>query len=316
MKIEKVGVVHDKLLDEKKQKMVDAVYSAINKKYNAVKIPFDENFFENIKNVDFVFNLATSGGKEGRQIHVPAILDLLGVPYTGSSAFVHTICLDKFITKLVLSFYGISTPKFILIKQEEIDTFEKNFNLTFPVIIKPVREGGALGLTKDSVVYDIKGVKREAKKIHKEFFEPALVEEFIEGKEITCGIIGNGDEIEVLPFLEIDFYSLPDEIEKFYSFRVKNEIEDIKYYCPARLSKDEEEALKEGVIKAFKALNLRDYTRMDTRIKNGKYFILEVNSLPLLVPNYSDILKMAEKVGFTYDEFIIKILEVAIKRYI
>lgn len=315
MKIEKVGVVHDKLLDEKKQKMVDAVYSAINKKYKTVKIPFDENFFENIKNVDFVFNLATSGGKEGRQIHVPAILDILGVPYTGSSAFVHTICLDKFITKLILSFYGISTPKFILIKEDEIESFDKNFDLTFPVIVKPVREGGALGLTKDSVVNDIEGVKREANKIHKEFFEPALVEEFIEGKEITCGIIGNGDEIEVLPFLEIDFYSLPQDIEKFYSYRVKNEIEELKYFCPARLDEKEEKELKEGVIKAFKALNLRDYTRMDTRIKDGKYYILEVNSLPLLVPGYSDILKMAEKANYSYDNFILKIFEIALKRY-
>lgn len=315
MEIKIVGIVHDKVLDKNKEKMVEGVFNALSKKYEVIKIPFDEKFFENIKKVQFVFNLATSGGKEGRQIHVPAILDILGIPYTGSSAFVHTICLDKFITKLVLSFYGISTPKFTLIKENESDYFEKNFNLSFPVIVKPVREGGALGLTKDSVVYDIEGVKREAKKIHNEFYEPALVEEFIEGKEITCGIIGNNDEIEVLPFLEIDFYSLPKDIEKFYSYRVKNEIEDLKYFCPARLDEKEEKELKEGVMKAFKALNLRDYTRMDTRIKDKKYYILEVNSLPLLVPGYSDILKMAEKANYSYDSFILKIFEIALKRY-
>ncbi|MGC9089992.1 MAG: D-alanine--D-alanine ligase family protein, partial [Caldisericia bacterium] len=137
----------------------------------------------------------------------------------------------------------------------------------------------------------------------------------IEGIEVTCGIIGNKDEIMVLPFLEIDFYSLPDDIEKFYSYRVKNEIENIKYYCPARLEKSIEEKLKEGVIKAYKVIGLRDFGRMDIRIKNNNFYILEVNSLPLLVPNYSDILKMAEKVGFTYDDFILKILEIAIKRY-
>lgn len=313
MKIKKIGVVHDKILDKNKSLMLEGVYNAISKKYVTIKIPFDENFFEKIKGVDFVFNLATGGGKEGRQIHVPAILDLLNIPYTGSSAFAHTICLDKFITKVILSFYGISTPKFILIKENE--DFPLNFLLNFPVIVKPVREGGALGLTKDSVVYDLKGVKNCVNRIHKEFNEPALVEEFIEGKEVTCGIIGNKDEIEVLPLLEIDFYSLPDDVEKFYSYRVKNEIENIKYYCPARLEKDVEEKVKEGAIKAFKALGLRDYTRMDIRIKNGEYFILEVNSLPLLVPNYSDILKMAEKVGYSYDDFILKILEIAIKRY-
>ncbi len=315
MKINKIGVVHDKVLDKNKKLMVDAVFNSISKKYDVLKIPFDENFFENIKKVDFVFNLATSGGKEGRQIHVPAILDLLNIPFTGSTAFVHTLCLDKFITKLILSFYGISTPNFFLVKEGESDSFEKNFKLSYPVIIKPVREGGALGLTKDSVVYDLEGVKREVKKIHKEFSEPSLIEEFIEGIEVTCGIIGNNDEIMVLPFLEIDFYSLPDDIEKFYSYRVKNEIENIKYYCPARLEKSIEEKLKEGVIKAYKVIGLRDFGRMDIRIKNNNFYILEVNSLPLLVPNYSDILKMAEKVGFTYDDFILKILEIAIKRY-
>ncbi|MGC8943836.1 MAG: D-alanine--D-alanine ligase family protein [Caldisericia bacterium] len=315
MKINKIGVVHDKVLDKNKKLMVEAVFNSISKKYDVLKIPFDENFFENIKKVDFVFNLATSGGKEGRQIHVPAILDLLNIPFTGSTAFVHTLCLDKFITKLILSFYGISTPNFFLVKEGESDSFEKNFKLSYPVIIKPVREGGALGLTKDSVVYDLEGVKREVKKIHKEFSEPSLIEEFIEGIEVTCGIIGNNDEIMVLPFLEIDFYSLPDDIEKFYSYRVKNEIENIKYYCPARLEKSIEEKLKEGVIKAYKVIGLRDFGRMDIRIKNNNFYILEVNSLPLLVPNYSDILKMAEKVGFTYDDFILKILEIAIKRY-
>jgi D-alanine-D-alanine ligase len=313
MKIKKVGVVHDKVIDKNKSLMVEGVYNAISKKYEVKKIPFDGNFFENIKDIDFIFNLATGGGKEGRQIHVPAILDLLNIPYTGSTAFVHTICLDKFVTKVILSFYGISTPKFILIKENE--DIPSNFSLNFPVIVKPVREGGALGLTKDSVVYDFEGVKKCVNRIHKEFNEPALVEEFIEGKEVTCGIIGNKDEIEVLPLLEIDFYSLPDDVEKFYSYRVKNEIENIKYYCPARLEKDVEEKVKEGAIKAFEALGLRDYTRMDIRIKNGEYFILEVNSLPLLVPNYSDILKMAEKVGYSYDDFVLKILEIAIKRY-
>jgi D-alanine-D-alanine ligase len=313
MKIKKIGVVHDKFLDKNKSLMVDGVYNAISKKYEVKKIPFDEKFFENIKDIDFVFNLATSGGKEGRQIHVPAILDLLNIPYTGSTAFVHTICLDKFVTKVILSFYKISTPKFILIKENE--DIPSNFSLNFPVIVKPVREGGALGLTKDSVVYNFEGVKKCVNRIHKEFNEPALVEEFIEGKEVTCGIIGNKDEIEVLPLLEIDFYSLPDDVEKFYSYKVKNEIENIKYYCPARLEKDVEEKVKEGAIKAFEALGLRDYTRMDIRIKNGEYFILEVNSLPLLVPNYSDILKMAEKVGYSYDDFVLKILEIAIKRY-
>lgn len=314
MIVKRIGIVHDKILDKNKILMVEGVYNVLNKRYDVIKIPFDEKFFENIKKVDFVFNLSTSGGKEGRQIHVPAILDILGVPYLGSSAFTHTICLDKFLTKLILSFYKISTPGFFLVKENE--DIPKNFDLNYPVIVKPVREGSALGLTKDSVVYNMEGVKREVKKIHKEFKEPALVEEFIEGVEITCGVIGNSEEILVLPLLEIDFSSLPEGVERFYSYRVKNETQEgIKYYCPARIKKEVEEKIKKGVEFSYKALGLRDYARMDLRVKNDEFYILEVNSLPLLVPGYSDILKMGEKIGLSYDDFILKLTEIAIKRY-
>lgn len=315
MEIKKIGVVHDKNLDKNKSLMVDAVSNAINKKYEVVKIPFDENFFVNIKKVDFVFNLSTSGGKEGRQIHIPAILDLFNIPYTGSSAFTHTICLDKFITKLVLSFYNVPTPGFKHIKENE--NIENDLNLNYPLIIKPVREGSALGLTKNSVVWDLESLKREVEKIHKDFKEPALVEEYIDGIELSCGVIGNNEEITILPLLEIDFSSLPEGVERFYSYRVKNEIGEnkIKYYCPARINKEVEEKIKRGVKCSYKALGLRDYARIDLRVKDGEYYILEVNSLPLLVPGYSDILKMAEKVGFSYDNFILKILEIAIERH-
>jgi len=314
MEIKKIGVVHDKNLDKNKSLMVDSVFNAINKKYEAVKIPFDENFFENIKKVDFVFNLSTSGGKEGRQIHIPALLDLLDIPYTGSSACTHTICLDKFITKLILSFYNVPTSRFTHIKENEY--IENDLNLNYPLIVKPVREGSALGLTKNSVVWDLESLKREVEKIHRDFKEPVLVEEFIEGIEISCGVIGNDEEIIILPLLEIDFSSLPEGVERFYSYRVKNEIGDkVKYYCPARIDKEIEEKIKRGVKASYKALGLRDYARIDLRVKDGEFYILEVNSLPLLIPSYSDILKMGEKNGLNYDDFILKLLEVAIERY-
>ena len=314
MEIRKVGVVHDETLSKNKKKMVEAVKNALSVKYEVSLIPFDENFIREVKKVDFVFNLSTSGGRDTRQVHVPAILDLMNIPYTGSSAFSHSLCLDKSVTKMVISHYGVNTAKFFVVKEGE--DVPETFSAKFPLIVKPVREGSALGLTKDSVVYDRNSLKRQVKKIHEEFSEPALVEEFIDGTEVTLGIIGNGKDAQVLPLLEIDFSVLPDEMEKFYSYRVKNELDrELKYYCPARLSKDVYKKVEEAGKLAFYALGLRDYARMDIRIKGNDYFILEVNSLPLLVPDYSDILKMAEKAGFTYNEFILKILDVAKKRY-
>lgn len=314
MEIRKIGVVHDKTLSKNKKKMVEVVKNALSKEFDVSLIPFDEDFMKNVKGVDFVFNLATSGGRDTRQVHVPAILDLMNIPYTGSSAFSHSLCLDKSVTKMVISHYGINTAKFFVVREGE-EPPEK-FSAKFPLIVKPVREGSALGLTKDSVVHDLDSLKREVKKIHEEFNEPALAEEFIDGVEVTLGIIGNGKNAMVLPLLEIDFSVLPDNLEKFYSYRVKNELDrDLKYYCPARLPEDIYIKVEEAGRRAFYALGLRDYARMDIRIKDGEYFILEVNSLPLLVPDYSDILKMAEKAGFSYDEFILKILKEAIKRY-
>ena len=314
MDVRKVGVVHDKVLTKNKKKMVEAVKDALSEEYEVSLIPFDEDFMRNVKDVDFVFNLATSGGRDTRQVHVPAILDLMNIPYTGSSAFSHSLCLDKSITKMVISHYGVNTARFFVVREGE--DIPETFSASFPLIVKPVREGSALGLTKDSVVYDRESLKRQVKKIHEEFNEPALVEEFIDGTEVTLGIIGNGKDTQVLPLLEIDFSVLPDEMEKFYSYRVKNELDrELKYYCPARLSKDVYKKVEEAGKLAFYALGLRDYARMDIRIKGDDYFILEVNSLPLLVPDYSDILKMAEKTGFSYNEFVLKILEVAKKRY-
>jgi len=314
MEIRKVGVVHDETLSKNKKKMVEAVKNALSVKYEVSLIPFDENFIREVKKVDFVFNLSTSGGRDTRQVHVPAILDLMNIPYTGSSAFSHSLCLDKSVTKMVISHYGVNTAKFFVVKEGE--DVPETFSAKFPLIVKPVREGSALGLTKDSVVYDRNSLKRQVKKIHEEFSEPALVEEFIDGTEVTLGIIGNGKDAQVLPLLEIDFSVLPDEMEKFYSYRVKNELDrELKYYCPARLPRDVYKKVEDAGKYAFYALGLRDYARMDIRIKGNDYFILEVNSLPLLVPDYSDILKMAEKAGFTYNEFILKILEEAKKRY-
>ena len=312
----KVCVVHDGNMDEKREKMVKSVIEALSKKYDVIDLTFDENFISNVKNCDVVFNLSTSGGKDSRQLHVPAILDFLGIPYTGSSAVVHAICLDKITTKIILKHYGIRTPDFFKVDiDEDVENTFERMNIEYPLIVKPSKEGSAVGLRKESVVWNTRELRRAVRWTHDEFKQPALVEEFIEGKELSVGIVGNGDDIEVLPILEIDFSNLPDDVEKFYSYRVKNEIDHyLRYHCPARMDESTEKDVVKNCVNAYKVLGLRDYARMDVRIKNGEPYILEVNSLPLLVPVYSDITKMAEKRGYGYGDFVMKILETAMKR--
>ena len=314
MTVRRIGVAYDLPKDSHIEAMLEAVEKALVDEFEVVSIPFDEHFMHRVKDVDFVFNLSTKGGRDTRQLHVPAILDKMGVPYTGAAARVHALCIDKFLTKLVLKSHGISTPNFSVVPPGERPS--ENSMPPFPCIVKPSREGSAKGLKKESVVHNFDSLNEMVNYIHEEFHQPALVEEFIEGVEITCGILGNARELEVLPLLEIDFSSLPDGVERFYSDRVKNRIDHyLRFHCPARLPHSLAEKIRNDCKKIFGFLELRDYARIDIRVKDGEPYVLEVNSLPLLVPVYSDITKMAKEAGYTYKELIKKILMCSFKRW-
>ncbi len=310
----KVAIVCDEKLDEHKREMLSAVKKALEKKFNVGVVPFDENFMKEIKKYDIAFNTATSGGKDGRQLHVPAVLDLLGIPYTTAPALSHALCIDKAVTKSVLLSHGINTAKFFMVYPGE--KLPKH-DLKFPVIVKPLREGSSKGLRKESVCYSDGEIERAVSWIHENFHEGALVEEFIDGMEVTVGLLEKEGGVEVLPLLEIDFSGLPEGVERFYSDRVKNQGFDkyINYVIPARLDEKIYKTVEEAAKKAFKVLGLRDYARMDVRIKGESYYILDVNSLPLLVPEYSDITKMAKAARMSYDDLILTIINSAIRRY-
>jgi len=300
----KIAVVYDRSnLERSREVMVFSVYEALSKKYDVELLAFEDRFFERINRFDFVFNLSTAS----RQLHVPAVLELLKIPYTGSDPLAHAICIDKVKTKIILSQCGVPTAPFVAIEPNELVP-QIDF---YPAIVKPSREGSAKGLSKDSVVNDYDSLRKKVQEIHQQFRETALVERFIDGREFSVGILEN----EVLPILEIDFSSLPPELEKFYSHRVKHEYgEQTRYICPAQIDRDLEKQIKDYALKTFKILGLRDYARIDLRVKDDQIYFLEVNSLPMLTPNYSDIIKMAQAAGYSYEELIYKILDSAKKR--
>ncbi|HBT25892.1 MAG TPA: D-alanine--D-alanine ligase, partial [Pseudothermotoga sp.] len=213
------------------------------------------------------------------------------------------------ITKIILNHYGVPTPKFISLEpgQETIPPID-----FYPVIVKPSREGSARGLSADSVVKEDFALKKAVKVIHNEFHQPALIEQFVDGREFSVGIVAG----EILPILEIDFSTLPDGLERFYSYRVKHYYgEQTRYICPAQIDTGLKDRISEYALTAFKALRLRNYARMDLRVKDGQIYFLEVNSLPMLTPGYSDIVKMAEAAGYTYEDLIMKIFMDAIENY-
>jgi D-alanine-D-alanine ligase len=302
----RVAVVYDKSnLDKSREKMVRSVFETLSKHFEAELVAFEDQFIDKVTQFDAVFNLSTAA----MQTHVPAILELLKIPSTGSGIIGHALCIDKTITKIILNHYGVPTPKFISLEpgQETIPPID-----FYPVIVKPSREGSARGLSADSVVKEDFALKKAVKVIHNEFHQPALIEQFVDGREFSVGIVAG----EILPILEIDFSTLPDGLERFYSYRVKHYYgEQTRYICPAQIDTGLKDRISEYALTAFKALRLRNYARMDLRVKDGQIYFLEVNSLPMLTPGYSDIVKMAEAAGYTYEDLIMKIFMDAIENY-
>ena len=302
----RVAVVYDKSnLDKSREKMVRSVFETLSKHFEAELVAFEDQFVDKVTQFDAVFNLSTAA----MQTHVPAILELLKIPSTGSGIIGHALCIDKTITKIILNHYGVPTPKFISLEpgQETIPPID-----FYPVIVKPSREGSARGLSADSVVKEDFALKKAVKVIHNEFHQPALIEQFVDGREFSVGIVAG----EILPILEIDFSTLPDGLERFYSYRVKHYYgEQTRYICPAQIDTGLKDRISEYALTAFKALRLRNYARMDLRVKDGQIYFLEVNSLPMLTPGYSDIVKMAEAAGYTYEDLIMKIFMDAIENY-
>jgi D-alanine-D-alanine ligase len=306
----KIAVVHDEKPGEVGMKMLKSIAGVLEKHHEVFPVPLTSKFVERIESegIEFVFNIATGGEGHQRQVYVPAILDFWNIPYTGSGVSANCLCIDKSLTKIVMADSGIPTPKYVCFKQsrpvEEIDFY--------PAIVKPSRGGSAVGIWADSVVSDRVELERAVERIHREYGEPALVEEFIVGREFSVGIVGH----TVLPILEIDFSSLPEGMERFYSYRVKQYLgEKTGYICPAVIPEVLKAEIESLSLELFDRLDLGDYARMDIRVdKYGEPYFLEVNSLPLLVPDYSDIVKMALAAGWEYDDLILAILDSAIER--
>jgi len=306
----KIAVVYDPFRSTEEQKMVETIAGVLSRKRETKQVVFGDDFIRTVKAFDMVFNLSIWGGTEGRQVHVPAILDVLGIPYTGSPVLTHSICLDKVLTKILLQNFRVPTPAY-----ESFEVGRLPDHIDGKMFVKPSREGSAMGIHKDSLVDDLVSYQNKVRGIHEQFNEPALAETFIEGKELTVGFLGNGEALEVLPILEIDFSSLPEGTERFFSYEVKHEFdEQTRFYCPARIDKALARKICEAAKEAFRALGLRDYARMDVRLRGEAFFFIDINSMPQLVPGYSDLPKMAAVAGYAYEEVIEKILEAAISR--
>lgn len=258
---------------------------------------------------DIVFNFAEGLQGRGREAQIPALLSFLGIPYTGSDEVALGIALDKTLTKQLVAANGIVTPKFQVAGR---NTRKIRRDLRFPLMVKPNAEGSSKGIKESSVVNTPEEALDLLYELSQIYPGDFLIEEFIQGREVTVGLLGNGDSLEVLPVLETLF---PHE-GNFYSYHVKkNSDVFLQYACPAQLDSRTLQKIDKAARTVFTALRLRDVARMDFRISSdGIPYFLEVNPIPGLAPGFSDLPRICELSGICYEELIKTILNTALVR--
>jgi D-alanine-D-alanine ligase len=262
---------------------------------------------------DLFFNLVESyAGDDHKEMHVAAYLDLLGRPYTGAGPQALFLAQDKALAKKIFEFHGIRTPFFAACYQGTLDHSD---DISFPLIVKPISEDASIGIDKDSVVGSIRELMQRIQYVQEEFESPALIEEYIEGREIYAGILGNQDP-EVLPLVELDMSRLPAGMPKVAGTEVKWEKDSEAYKATKSapvedLDEETTERLAETALAAYRTLKLRDYARIDMRLTpKGEVYVIEANPNPWLSSN-SEFFMAAKKSGRSYADMIGEIVNLA-----
>lgn len=286
-----------------------------------VFVEADENFVENLKALrpDLVFNRAEGLRGDSRESHVPAILEMLGIPYVGSNVLTTAIGLNKAWAKKVLLYHGISTPRFYVCKS---DQEAERIKEGFPYILKPNEEGSSMGIIEENLVHNKTQLRTRLKQMIEEYQQPILIEQFIQGREFSTGLLGRpGQDPEVLSILEIDFSKFP-EVGGIFGQRAKTVLDSLDHYiCPAQISKKLKTLLGRLSINVWYALDVKDFARIDFRMNDKEeIFFLEINPLPGMdfdteENDLSFYPYMAMKSGYTYDELVRRLLESACARY-
>jgi D-alanine-D-alanine ligase len=269
---------------------------------------------------ELVFNLIESfADKSALGSNVTALLNLLGLRYTGSSPAGMMISDDKSLTKKILGFHGIQTPEFATLYRGAVDWAG---NLSFPVIVKPPQEDASIGISAASVVHEIKDLFARIDELQSEYQSPVLVEQFIEGREFYVGLLGNVN-VEALPIIELDFSKFPNDKPRIASWEAKwgdeegggAEFHGTQSIFPEDLDEDLAGRMQQVARDCFQALRLRDYARIDMRVTDkGEIYVIEVNPNCYLEKE-SEFARAARKSGLEYGALIGRIVDLATARY-
>ena len=282
---------------------------------------------------DICFNICEGHFGDARESHIPSLLEMMHIPYTGSKVLTLALALDKPMTKRVIAFHNLPTPEF--------QTFERvnellSPDMKFPLFVKPSREGTGMGVSRQSIVNNEEEMREQIGVIIDKYKQPVLVERYIEGREVTVGFIGNlvgpvaqrmpDDEnarriqagLHFLPPMEVDLSPFSDS-DTVYSNRLKVDLADkLNYLCPAPITEEQKDELNWLAAAVFRVTGALDVSRVDFRLDmhdNFKPYILEINPLPGLSPIISDLVIEAAGEGTSHTELVNMILDTALERY-
>ena len=297
------------------EETVDAIRKALETEgHDVIKLGGDIGLIDRLRqaSVDIVFNIAEGLRGRNREAHIPALLEFLDIPYTGSDPLTLSLTLDKAMAKRIVMSQEVPTPGFKKVeKMEDLD----DLDLHYPLFVKLCYEGSSKGVRLDSKVFDPSSLRKKARDLLETYRSPLLVEEFVKGPEFTVGILGN-EVARVLGVMQIEVKGRPPE-ESIYSLEIKREWEEkVRYHCPPSVVPGLLKKIEEVALRSYRALDCRDVSRVDIRVGEDQTpYFLEINPLPGLSPVYGDLVIMARSMGWDYAELVKTILHHALKRY-
>ncbi len=311
------GLPEDAFEEYDSLETVDALDEAIRAQgHEVVRLGGGRGFLERVLDarVDFAFNIAEGRGNfRAREAQVPAVLEMLNIPYSGSDPLTMAVSLEKHVTKELVANAGVITPRWQLIRSlSEADTIDWS-GFPFPAFVKPAHEGSSKGIRLSSHVATPAALRSLVHSQMASYAQPVMAEEFIAGDEITVGMVGN-DPPRILGVMRV----IPRTSQEhfIYSLEVKRQWRElVRYECPAALPESVIWRIEDACMRVYKALGIRDFARLDFRIaSNGTPYFLEVNPLPGLNPQSGDIVLMSGLLGISYRQLIADILNTALRR--
>ena len=330
------GMAEDQWDDLDSEKTINALMEAMRAGGNVCEFfEGDVSLFETLPkfNPDICFNICEGHFGDSREAQVPAILEMMRIRYTGSKVLTLALALDKSMTKRVLNYHDLPTPTFQSFERVD-EPLSKD--MRFPLFVKPSREGTGMGVSAKSIVHNEEELREQLNYILQRYQQSALVEHYIEGREVTVGLVGNligpvarrlpenesaprvQAGLRFFPPMEVDLTPFEDT-DTVYSNRLKVEMADkLNYLCPAPLDDDMVDELNWLTAAVFRVTGALDVSRVDFRLDandNMKPYILEINPLPGLSPGISDLVIEAAAEGVGHAHLVNMILEAAFERY-